>query len=102
MNTDDTIRKLVSDAKPVKRLDPPLRRFGRWLVISLLYVVTCLFWIGWRVDLQEVVASPAFIWQTLLLILLAMSSAWLAFSISVPGQEGGRGRKIAVCLIALA
>ncbi len=101
-NTDDLIRQLAEDMEPVKRLPPPGQRFALWLAVSVTYALLCLLWIGWRADLSQVVATPGFIWQTALLIGLAIASGRLAFMLSVPGREGSPWRKRSVALIALA
>ena len=102
MNTDELIKSLAAEAGPVKPLPPLGRRFILWLVVSLLYALFCLFWIGWRTDLRAVATAPGFIWQTLLLAMLTVSSAWLAFVLSIPGRERGHAGKIAVGLVAVA
>ncbi|HMP00670.1 MAG TPA: DUF1109 domain-containing protein [Kiritimatiellia bacterium] len=100
--TDDLIRQLAEDARPVKRLPPPGRRFALWLALSVAYALMCLLWIGWRADLSQVAATPGFLWQTALLVALTLSSGWLAFAFSVPGREGSPWRKRSVVLVALA
>jgi hypothetical protein len=85
METNDLIKQLAGSAGPVRRLGAPWRRAGVWLAISLPVVVAAI-------GLQLVSFDPGLIDTRLLIeqsasLLTAMTAAWAAFSVTIPGRN---------------
>lgn len=87
MQTDDLIRELAADARPVRRLAPWLRRTLLWLVVSALTAVAVVVSTGTRRDFGDVIWTGPYAFEALLLIVTALSAAAGAFILSVPGAE---------------
>lgn len=87
MQTDDLIRELAADGRPVRRLAPWLHRAGLWLTVSTLCAVVVIINAGVRRDLGQVMWSPGYLLEALLLLVTALSAAAGALIVSVPGAE---------------
>ena len=87
MRTEDLIRELVSDAPPVRRLQPLAIRLAAWAALAAVSLVFVAMWWGVRQDLREVMQQAAFQFEAALLILTAMSAAVGALTVSIPGRE---------------
>ena len=88
MRTRDLIEQLSHRVEPVKPLAPPHVRFGVWLVAALLCVGAGVGLSSLRQDLGQIVDSPVFLLETVLIGLTAVFSAGSAFVLSVPGTRG--------------
>ena len=84
---DQLIQELANDAQPVRRLAPRQVRFGVWLALSVLHVGAGVTLLGFRPDLLERLGEPGFLVQIGLAVAAALSSAWSALTLSVPGAE---------------
>lgn len=87
MRTEDLIQELVSDARPVTRLQPIARRLLGWVVLAAVSFGVVLFLMGVRRDLGDTNDRVDFAFEAALLIITAMSAAAGALVVSVPGAE---------------
>jgi hypothetical protein len=87
VQTDDLIRRLADEATPVRRLPSWLTRTAVWLGLALASGVVVVLWMGARRDLLDVLFTPVFALETLLLVLTTVTAAAGALIIAVPGEE---------------
>ncbi len=87
MRTDDLIRELAADGRPVRRLAPWLRRVSLWLLVATGCAVAVIVSSGTRRDLGQVVWTSGYMLEALLLVVTALSAAAGALITSVPGAE---------------
>ena len=87
MRTEDLIQELVSDARPVTRLQPVAIRLLGWVVLAAVSFTVVLFLMGVRRELGDSGDRADFAFEAALLIITAMSAAIGALVISVPGAE---------------
>ena len=87
MRTEDLIQELVSDARPVTRIQPIARRLLAWVVLAAVSFGVVLFLMGVRRDLGDSTDRADFAFEAALLIITAMSAAVGALVVSVPGAE---------------
>jgi len=87
VRTEDLIQELVSDARPVTRLQPVARRLLGWVVLAAGSFAVVLFLMGVRRELGDSSDRADFAFEAALLIITAMSAAIGALVISVPGAE---------------
>lgn len=84
MTNESLIRRLVADARPVRRWGAPGLRWACWLAPTLLLLIAATCLLGVREDLAQRGREPAFLLDVLGLLLLGMVSARSAFRLSVP------------------
>lgn len=87
MQTDELIRDLAAQATPVRRLPPWTRRAALWLALAFASAALVVIAFGVRRDLAEVLATPEFALEEVLLLVIAVTAAGGALMISVPGEE---------------
>lgn len=87
MQTDDLIRELAADARPVRRLGPWLQRVTLWALVALVCAIGVIAGVGARRDLNEVLWNGSFMFEAVLLVVTALSAAAGALIVSVPGAE---------------
>jgi hypothetical protein len=87
VRTEDLIQELVSDARPVTRIQPIGRRLLAWVVLAAVSFGVVLFLMGVRRDLGDSTDRADFAFEAALLIITAMSAAVGALVVSVPGAE---------------
>lgn len=87
MQTDELIRRLAADAAPVRRLPRWTARAGVWLLVAALSAAIGVALLGVRRDLSDVLLTPAFALEEVLLLVVAATAAAGALIISVPGAE---------------
>lgn len=87
MRTEDLIQELVSDGRPVTRLQPVATRLLGWVVLVAVSFAVVLFLMGVRRELGDSSDRADFAFEAALLIITAMSAAIGALVISVPGAE---------------
>jgi len=101
MNTDELIRNLAADLRPISRLPSPLKRFARWTVAGLFCLGLGVASYGLRSDLERALQRPEYLAEGLVLLLLATSSALAAFTYSVPGWgRAGLALRVATAVLA--
>ena len=86
MKTDDLIRTLAANARPVHRLPHPLWRAMIWLAISTLYVAGFVWVMGLRPDIATKLAEPRFLVEVGAAYLTSMMAAAAAFCAGCPGR----------------
>ena len=86
MDTDDFIRRLSADAKPVERLAHPMLRAGLWFGGSLIYGGLIAFLIGFRPDLSAKSVEPIFLIEVGAAVLTSMMASAAAFCAGCPGR----------------
>lgn len=87
MRTEDLIRELAADGRPVRRLAPWLRRVALWAFVAAACAVGVIGSVGSRRDLAQVMWRGPFVFEALLLMVTAISAAAGALIVSVPGAE---------------
>jgi len=86
MRTDDLIQQLAGDARPVRRLHPPVLRTGIWLAVSLPWVAAVVYVMGIRPDLGVQMSDGHWLFEQSAALLTALMAAMAAFCAGVPGR----------------
>ena len=86
-STQELIRQLVDDARPVQRLRPPLVRASIWSAIAVLVLTVVALAIGLRADLDERLKDPAFVIEIATAALTGILAAIAAFHVSLPDRS---------------
>jgi hypothetical protein len=86
MKTNDFIKQLSSDVKPVKRLASPGKRFFIWFLASFFSISLGISLMGIRSDFSQALMNPRFVLETLAILAIAILAAAGAFMMSVPGM----------------
>lgn len=89
MGTDEVVRSLVRDLRPVRRLRGAGWRTLAWASFALACVSIGAWALGARSDLPVKMRDPEYVREGALLLLAFALSARSAFLFSVPGAEGG-------------
>ncbi len=85
MSHEHLIASLVSQATPVRPLAAPRVRMARWMVCAVVVVGLGITWRGLRGNWAAAFSDPTFIVTTMLILIVAMLSAWVALTLAVPG-----------------
>ena len=85
MSHERLIASLVSQATPVRPLPAPHIRMARWIICAAVAIGVAIAWRGLRSNLPAALSDPTFIVTNLLILLVGLSSAWLAMMTAVPG-----------------
>ncbi|MDQ6648048.1 MAG: DUF1109 domain-containing protein [Pseudomonadota bacterium] len=80
------IDRLGTELVPVRRLLPPGWRAAGWLVVVVLIAVGLLMQYGAAPMLRRFAATPDLAWAGIGAVITAISAAWAAFALSVPGR----------------
>jgi hypothetical protein len=88
ITTQELIRRIVAEARPVRRLRSPLLRAAIWvaLAVALLTVVTVA--IGVRPDLGTRLGEPTFLIEIVSAALTGIAAAVAAFHVALPDRSG--------------
>lgn len=86
MQTEELIRALTKDAKPVERLAHPAWRAAAWMMISLAYVAVIVWLVGLRPDLPDKLSDQRFLIEVGAALLTSMMAAAAAFCAGCPGR----------------
>lgn len=86
-STPELIEALVSDARPVRRLLPPLRRAGLWLIAPVSVFALLALGQGLRTDFAQQLQNPAFVLGTLASLVTGMLAAVAAFMLNLPDRS---------------
>ncbi len=81
------IHSLGAELAPVRRLAPPWRRTLGWLLAVAVIAGVLLMHYGATHMLQRWAGAPDLGWAGLGALLTAVSAAWAAFSLGVPGRR---------------
>lgn len=87
MSTENLIRELVRDARPVRRLRPLALRALGWIALTAVSFAILLVFLGVRRELGDAADRADFAVETALLVLTALSAAIGALLVSLPGGE---------------
>ena len=109
MSSDKIIQSLARDLQPVRRLRGVEWRTLLWGGFALLCVSIGTYVLGARPDLSLKIRDPAYLCESVLLVLIFFFSARSAFHLSVPGAERSAGARMLpllglllwACLIAI-
>jgi hypothetical protein len=89
IRTSDLIEALVSDARPVRRLRPPVQRAALWLLLPALIFGLLTMGHGVRSDLAQRLGQPDFIVGTVASILTGALAALASFMLNLPDRSRG-------------
>ena len=87
MNSDELVRSLVADLRPVRRLRSSGTRTLLWAAFALACVCAGAYAFGTRTDLSAKLHDPSFLAEGASLLLVFLLSGRGAFRFSVPGME---------------
>jgi hypothetical protein len=87
VTTPELIDMLCADAKPVRRLRPPLVRAALWLLFAGLVLVVLAVLLGTRPDLAERLRQPSFVGALAGALLTGVLAAVAAFHLSLPDRS---------------
>jgi hypothetical protein len=96
MRTEELIRSLAGDLRPIRRLPRVERRTVSWAVFALACASLVTIALGARPDLAAKIRDPAFLAAGVLLLAIFILAARAAFVLSVPGG-GARWATLASC-----
>jgi len=86
-STSDLIDSLVADAKPVRRLRPPVTRALCWLLFAALMLTLVALVHGVRPDLMVKLRQPTFVVGGAAALITAVLASTASFIASVPGRS---------------
>ena len=87
VTTPELIEILCADAKPVRRLRPPLVRAALWLLFASLVLLALASLLGTRPDLAERLRQPIFVAALAGSLLTGVLAAVAAFHLSLPDRS---------------
>jgi hypothetical protein len=87
MNTDELIKGLAADLRPVRPLRSPWARAMLWMMIALPYVAAVVWGKLTRIDPTQVAADTRFIVEQTATIATALTAAVAAFYSVIPGVD---------------
>lgn len=87
IKTSDLIEALVADARPVRRLRPPLLRAALWLLLPALIFGLLALGHRMRPDLAQRFGQPDFVVGTLAALLTGVLAAVAAFMLNLPDRS---------------
>lgn len=87
IRTTDLIEALAADARPVRRLRPPVWRAASWLLLAAMIFGVLALAHGLRPDLALRLAQPSFVVGTLAALLTAVLAAVAAFMLNLPDRS---------------
>jgi len=83
------IGRLGTGLVPVRRLLPPWLRTAGWLLLVAAIAIALLMHYGDAGMLRRLGGAPDLAWAALGAVITAISAAWVAFSLGVPGRRTG-------------
>lgn len=86
-STSELIDSLVVDAKPVRRLRPPVARALCWLLFAALMLTLVALVHGVRPDLMLKLRQPTFVVSVAAALITAALASTASFIASVPGRS---------------
>jgi hypothetical protein len=81
------IDRLGTDLAPVRRLLPPWLRTAGWLLLVAALAAVLLLHYGAGPMLRRWAATPDLAWAGVGAVVTAISAAWAAFALGVPGRR---------------
>jgi hypothetical protein len=89
IKTSHLIEALVADARPVRRLRPPVLRAALWLLLAALIFGLLAVGHGVRPDLAQRLEQPDFIIGTAAALLTGVLAAVASFMLNLPDRSRG-------------
>jgi hypothetical protein len=89
IDTSHLIDALVADARPVRRLRPPVLRAALWLLLPMLIFGLLALGHGVRPDLAQRLEQPAFTVGTAASLLTGVLAALASFMLNLPDRSRG-------------
>jgi len=89
IRTSDLIDALVADARPVRRLAPPLARAAAWLLVAALVFALLALGHGVRADLGARLVEPSFALGLAAALATGILAATAAFMLNLPDRSRG-------------
>lgn len=87
IRTSDLVEALAADARPVRRLRPPVQRAALWLLMPALIFGLLALGHGVRPDLAQRLGQPDFIGGTVASMLTGALAAIASFMLNVPDRS---------------
>lgn len=87
MRTEALIDELVADARPVRRLLPPIWRAALWLAFTLIVVAVVVALNNPRFGLDDVIARPRFALELAATLLTGITAAIACFQAALPDRS---------------
>jgi hypothetical protein len=87
IKTPDIIASLATNLTPVRRLRPPTRRAGCWLLLAAFVLMLLAISQGLRPDLAQKLQEPAFAVSMAASLLTGVLAAIAAFLVSLPDRS---------------
>jgi hypothetical protein len=87
METEELIRRLASDVRPVGRLPPPWTRVTLWLALSVPYVAAVVWGKLAMLDSSTALSDARFLIEQAATFATAVTAAAAAFASIVPGYD---------------
>ena len=87
-NIDDLIGSLTDELEPVKPMGCPARRIVPWVVVSVVFVVGCVFSMGTRHDISTLFTNHIFLFEMVLMTLTFIGAALSSSYLCVPDMQG--------------
>jgi hypothetical protein len=84
---ESLIGRLSTELVPVRRLPPPSLRTLGWLLVVAAIAAALLMHYGIAGMAQRFAGTPDLAWAGVGAVLTAISAAWAAFALSVPGRR---------------
>ena len=85
--TDQLIERLAADARPVRRLRPPLKRAGLWLlVVAVIASAAIAAFTDWRV-FAERARDPRLVIEIIATLATGIAAVVAAFQVSLPDRS---------------
>jgi hypothetical protein len=84
---EDLIGQLGTELVPVRRLPPPWLRTAGWLVVVAVIAGALLMHFGAGGMLRRWAGTPDLGWAGVGAVITAITAAWAAFSLGVPGRR---------------
>ncbi|MCB9989034.1 MAG: DUF1109 domain-containing protein [Rhodospirillales bacterium] len=86
--TENLIAGLSAEFKPMRPLAHPLTRITPWFGATLLYVTALSVLLGMRADAQSLLQTSSFLFEALMVLLMAVGAALATGWLAVPDMRG--------------
>jgi hypothetical protein len=87
VKTDELIERLVTDARPVRRLLDPVHRAALWAALALVSVTLGVLYFGLRRDALQMWYNAGLLVRLVLLAVTCWLAVITSFRLAVPGGE---------------
>jgi hypothetical protein len=87
MDSEDLIARLAADARPVRRVPPPVVSTLVWLAAAAAVVGAVVAWSGFRHDLPQRLATGVDLPQMILAGVAGVAAGFAAFQLALPDRD---------------